>query len=436
MAGIVQKKQLPSAGQKTVRAVAKWMPFAFIAVVFVLLSFGIADIRVLAANSSSEATLTAAELKDKIDELRWILELILAASGLFTIAQGIAAGFSARSFADEAKGILAEANARFAGFTQDTNAILAEARQRFTTFSLLEERRKEANANLPNLDKALSQISPAHSLGGRFYGNLPMKLRQELLSAERIFPYEVVGHDDQPDEFARNLRRLAQFYSAKFSYERERGSGSLGDLEHAQYLLSLAIRKTGSSFYLLNDLGNVHIVYYRVLNSLPGSGSNSRRAELQDTLNRARSCFEDSITAQPRQLRAYYNLAVIEADLAPARANGEGLRLAIGQLRKGLKYREWEQTTNKEFTCNALYNLACYYARLSAHSGFAKKAAVAVLRKAAKYGRIYPEYVNADFNTEKGDFYALTKTAPPETIQILNRIQHELSRHNRLTEQP
>jgi hypothetical protein len=405
-----------STGQRIARAFAKWMPWTFIGVILIFVYFGVANVVLLADDAKSTATLTAAELKDRIDELRWILELILAASGLFTIAQGIAAGFSAKSFSDQAEGML------------------AEIKGRFPVFQLLEERRKEANANLPNLDQAFTQNSLAQSLGGRSYGNLSLKFRQQLLSAERTFPYEFVGRDEPPEVFARNLRRLAQFYSAKFTYECERGSGSLGDIEHALYLLSLAIRKVGSKFYLLNDLGNAHVVYFKVLNSLPSSASSSRRAEMRDVLNRARSCFEDSITAQGRQLRAYYNLAVIEADLAPERSSEQGLDLAIGHLRKGLQYREWEQTQNDEFTCNALYNLACYYARLSVRRKFAEGAAGCVLRKAAKFGLIDPEYVRADFTTEKGDFYTLLKEGQPKTKLILNRVRGELSVHYRTAE--
>jgi len=420
---------------------AKWLPVTFICVIIVLVCFGVADLRVLAATSQADATLTAAELKDRIEELRWILELILATSGLFTIAQGVAAGFSAKSFADEAKDKLAEIKQESQAFQKRAESVLDEATSQFKTLRLLEDRRREAIDNLPNLDQAFIKIS-SYSLGGRSYGNLPPMLRQQLLSAERVFPYEFMGRDEPPDVFARNVRRLAQFYSAKFSYERERGSGSLGDIEHALHLLTLAIRKAGSRFYLLNELGNVHVVYFGVLSLLPRPCLNSGRSELQDALNRARGCLEDSVIVQRRQLRAYYNLAHIEANLAPRlatesaskKASVHGLKLAIAHLREGLRYREWEQTEIPEFTCNALYNLACYHARLASHSRFHEKAAVAVLRKAAKLGLIDPEYVCVDFTTEKGDFYTLSNEGQPETKSTLKKVQHELSHRYRMAE--
>jgi hypothetical protein len=410
------------------RAVAKWLPAAFICVILVLLCFGVADIRALAAKSPADATPTAAELKDPIDELKWVLGLILAATGLFTIAQGIAAGFSAKSFSDQAE------------------RMLAEIKDLFPVFQLMQDYREEANENLPNLDQAFTQISPAQSLGGRAYGNLSLKLRQQILSAERTLPYEFVERDKQPDLFARSLRRLAQFYSAKFSYERERGMGSLGDIEHAQYLLTLAIRKAGSKFYLLNDLGNVHVVFFRVLRPLSGPRSDSRLSEMRDTLDSARSCFEDSITIQRQQLRAYYNLAVIEADLAPELAPKEtpdkGLNLAIDHLREGLKYREWEQTQNDEFTCNGLYNLACYCARLSKYCKSTGQTAAAVLHEneavaalceAAKLGFVDPGYVYTDY-TMDGDFFELLEHGQADTILTLKKVQRELSHHYQMAE--
>jgi len=410
------------------RAFSKWAPWLFIGVILILVFYGIGDIRVLAAKSKADATLTAAELKDKIEDLKWILELILAASGLFTIAQGIAAGFSARSFADEAKGML------------------AEIKGQFPVFKLLEERRQEAVANLPNLDQAFAKIS-SYGLGNRAYGNLPFKLRQELLSAETFLPYRFMGRDDPPEVFALNLKRLAQFYSAKFTYEQKLGSGSLEDLEYARYLLSLAIRKAGSKFYLLNELGNVHMVHFKVLSTLPGPCLKSGRSELRDALSLARGCFDDSIIVQRQQLRAYYNLAYIEADLAPEltpeEAPDRSLNLAVAHLREGLKFGEWEQTENHEFTCNALYNLACYHARLftcfslilnAPMAAEHEKETVTALHKAAKLGLIDPEYVCVDFTRENGDFSTLIRNGLPETKATLTKVRAELSHHYRMAE--
>ena len=103
MSGITRKNWTLTPANRAVRAAAKWMPIGFICVILLLVYFGVTTLQVLAAKSPADATLTAAELKDKIDELRWVLELILAASGLFTIAQGIAAGFSAKSFSDRSR---------------------------------------------------------------------------------------------------------------------------------------------------------------------------------------------------------------------------------------------------------------------------------------------------------------------------------------------
>ena len=298
MPGIAKKNWTLTPANRAVRATAKWMPIGFICVIILLVYFGVTTLQVLAAKSPADATLTAAELKDKIDELRWVLELILAASGLFTIAQGIAAGFSAKSFSDQAEGML------------------AEAMSRFKVFKLIEDRRNSATAYLASLESSLTSSSPLEDADEgfnwqrRFYEKMLLATREELLSAEQIFPYVVVGKADPADLYARNLRYLAQFYWAKFVYERERGLGYLEDIERAKYLLEQAMQTIGKMFYLLNDMGNIHLEYYKVLKAhkMPGNSAHlpikPDRSELENALENARNSFkgaypnsEEAITA-------------------------------------------------------------------------------------------------------------------------------------------
>ncbi len=424
MSGKARKLWTSPFVQQAVRATAKWTPLAFIGVILVLLCFGVADIRALAAKSSADSTLTAAELKDRIDGLRWILELILAASGLFTIAQGIAAGFSAKSFSDQAEGML------------------AEVKSRFSVLQLLENRRNAGNANLTNLENTLAASSSVNSPDEgfnwqrRFYGKMPLRIRQELLSAEQIFPYEVVGEDEPSDVFARNLRRLAQFYWAKFIYERERGLGYLQDLGRAEYLLDLAILKIGSAFYLLNDMGNIFLEYYNVQLKAASSPSTGLAGDEEHSyLNRARSSFEESLAVHENQLRAYYNLAYIEADTVAAKTSAktqeQRLRKAIDYLEKGLQYDNWEREPIRDHTCNALFNLSCYYARLVPFSKSAKQDCIRVLEKTAEYGLVSPEDVNREFNTEGGDFHLLVGDKKSAMHTTLRNLESRLSRNYR-----
>ena len=265
----------------------------------------------------------------------------------------------------------------------------------------------------------------------QFYEKMPLKTRQELLSAERIFPYEVVGQNEPADNYARNLRHLAQFYWTKFIYERVHGMGNLGDLERAEHLLDLAIRKIGAAFYLLNDMGNIHLEYYKLYAKSLSQHTGLDPVELSRAQDRARRCFEDSIVVQRHQLRAYFNLAYVEAELSPHASRVQSLRKAIADLREGLKHPNWERAPIPDQTCGALYNLGCYYARLAPNDPKAESACVAVLRKAARLGLISPLEVERDFHSKDGDFNAILKGARPETRSILGKLEKDLGRHYR-----
>ena len=394
------------------------MPWLFIGVILILVYFGIGDLLVMAADAKDSTTLTAAELKDRIDELKWVLGLIVIAAGLFTTAQGVAAGFTARNFTDQAEKILSDVKARF------------------KTFSLLEERRDEAYANLTNLEHTLALSSPVHSPDEgfnwrrRFYANMSLTLRQEIYSAERVFPYEVVAQNEPIDVYVSNLRRLAQFYWAKFIYEQDRRAGYLGDLERAEYLLELALRKSGTGFYLLNDMGNIRIEHFKILSkSLPLPRSHLDAADLEMVLVRARQNFKESIAVQKRQLRAYFNLAFVEADLSSPLTRAQSLRTAVQYLREGLRYPNWEREPVDEFRCSALYNLACYYARLAPDEPLAERNSIAVLRKTARLGLISPLDVDRDFNTQEGDFFRFIRNSPAETRALYKKLESDLSRN-------
>ena len=405
---------------------SKWMPWVFFGIILVLVYHGIADIVVMAADAHDTATLTAAELKDRIDELKWILGLIVTTAGLFTVAQGIAAGFNAQNFNKQAENSL----------TQLEN-IQKEVKARYTIYSQLAELWANAYVNMTVILQSDSPVqNPDEGFHWRrgFYEKLPLKIRQELISAEQIVPYEITGQNESAELHVLKLRRLARFYWSKFIYDRTRGSSSLGDLEHAEYLLELAMRKIGPAFYLQNDMGNIYIEHFRALSkSLPTHRTALDLAELKKTLDHARQSFADSIAAQKEQLRAYFDLASIEADLEDSPADKEkNLGRAIGYLRDGLQYPKWEHEPVDEFTCNALYNLACFHARLvSPKRKFAEKATMAVLRKAAKIGLVSKTDVARDFNTPDGDFQILLTAATPEKKLVLKRLERELTRNYR-----
>jgi hypothetical protein len=411
MPPIARKKWTLTPAQRTVRALAKWMPWTFIGVILIFVYFAGANVVLLADDAKNTATLTAPELKDRVDELKWILEMIVGTAGLFTIAQGIAAGFSAKSFSDQAEGIL------------------ADAKSRFEIFQLLEARRVSATGYLAGLEGSLSSSSPLHDADEgfnwqrKFYEKMLLATRENLLSVEHIFPYVVVGKTDPANVYARNLRYLAQFYWAKFVYERERGLGYLEDIERARYLLEQAEETIGTVFYLLNDKGNIQLEYYKVLKAHKKPKDPSRQLseadqkELQDALDAARQCFEQSLQLQKKQMRAYYNLAFVartradDADSNSSPTKNELLQQAIRYSNQGLQFENWERKPVKDYRCLALYNLGCYYALLDPP---AVEDSFQALNKAAGYGLVAPDILRTDFHEPDGDLCKLLASVPPE----------------------
>jgi hypothetical protein len=442
VAGVRQAGQTIMKNLSLGKLLTLWIPLAVILIIFglILLGFGrlmrnpppLNVVTILVPQTASPAPEAEVEtfekqlqslkdqndaLKAKEDDLKWILGLIVTIAGLFTIAQGVAAWFNAQNF------------------TQQAEKLLADVKSRFSVFATLQERREDAFVKLNSLEQFLALSSPVKNADEGFdwrrrvYEKLPLKLRRELLTAEQMFPYEATCQNDPADVSARNLRRLALFYWSKFIYERDWGAGHLLDLEHAEYLLDLAMRRIGSVFYLLNDMGNIQIELYKLYSgSRPPVQTTLDRAASLRILARARQCFSDSVAVERRQLRAYHNLAFIEAELDPGTDEKSRLRKAIDLLRDGLRYPNWERTPVKEHVCTAHYNLACYYARLSAWDRGAVEACVAVLRKAAKEALVPPLDVERDFNTENGDFYGLLQKATPTTVALMRKLEHELPR--------
>lgn len=382
-------------------------------------------------------------LKSNEEDLKLVLELILGASGLFAIAQGIFAAFSSSSFIDQAERLISNAE-------RQTERLISNAKEHLAAFTLLEARMKDADANRSNLRQSLASNSPIHDADEgfnwrrRLYEEFPVQTRQQILSTERFIPYPISGETDQRSDYERTLRYLAQFYWAKFVYERKLGLGQIEDLECAEYHLDLAIRRSGQSFFLLNDVGNIQIEHYKAL-SHPGKSGPEYESLLKRFKSRATHYFELSISAQKSQLRAYYNLAFIEADLAQT-PQRDSIERAIEYLLDGLKYPDWERKPVPEYTCNAHYNVACYNGRLLApklleeiEEGRRKVVALKLrqdcldaLKKTAEIGMISPTQIEEDFNLDskdkKGDLYWFVHSETPLPQEELNQLRNELSR--------
>jgi hypothetical protein len=142
----------------------------------------------------------------------------------------------------------------------------SEVKARYPVFADTEERRAEAYENLTRMLTATSSVNdPDEGFDWRrfYYGTKSLVERQEILSFERLVPYEIASQHESKEVFVRQVRHLARFYWSKFVFEQGRGFGYFGDLERAEYLLDLAKRKMGARAYLYNDLGNVRLEAFR-----------------------------------------------------------------------------------------------------------------------------------------------------------------------------
>jgi tetratricopeptide (TPR) repeat protein len=235
------------------------------------------------------------------------------------------------------------------------------------------------------------------------------------------------------------------FYWSKFIYEKDRGFGNFGDLECAEYLIELAGRRIGRTFYLYNDLGNVRLLVLSArMDSLRQATANQAPVEAFKTLDLAIDAFEHSIEINPDQIRAYFNLAVIEKDHRHQTAE------AIKWLERGLKHSKWEHEVVPEFTCATLFNLGCYcgfLAETEKRPEIVSKCLEA-LRKAAEIGKMDPNDVQRELLPdismmepramlqsrltprplpEHGDLFYLSQFGDDATKQIIAELLPKLS---------
>jgi hypothetical protein len=417
------------------KTLAKWLPLTFIAVILVLVCFGLRSVAVLAADAKGDASFTPSELKDRVDELKWTLGLIVTAAGLFTLAQVVAAGFSAHNFAKQADDVL-----------DGLKKLESEVKARYPVFADTEERRAEAYENLTRMLTATSSVNdPDEGFDWRrfYYGTKSLVERQEILSFERLVPYEIASQHESKEVFVRQVRHLARFYWSKFVFEQGRGFGYFGDLERAEYLLDLAKRKMGARAYLYNDLGNVRLEAFRarVAALRPLQAEPSVQREIENGLQGAVEAFEESIRLHPKQLRAYYNLAVLHADHLV-----NTLPKEIELLEKGVKHQNWENVPVPAFTCTAFFNLGCYNGRLAKTDKNPEypKRCLEALRRAAQIGRIATDDVEREYgfrielepqgssprlitHSQEGDLYHLVRNGDEATKVELDRLKPLLS---------
>lgn len=394
------------------------LPIIFIITVLGLTVYGLWIVRELAVNAAHPAPaspMTTDDLKARIEELKWILALIVTAAGLFTIAQAAAAWFSSQTFSKQAEDTLK----RVADVEQDVES-------RYPVFSDYEKVRREAYVELAHSLKTASSDDQEEGYDWRenLYEVMDIEKRQKLLSVERFIGIEFLRRPLDDLSYPQNLRRLANFYVSKFQFEREHKFGYLGDLERAHYYLDLARERTEDAFYLLNDIGVLHALWY------PQVYTQDREAHILEAVK----LFDQSRADKPHQQRAYYNLGAIES----VRKNWES---AADWCEQGIKHELWEETLVDARKGDLYYNLACYHARVAAlkrqvrHGEFHVDRCLWALGIAAGIGQVKGKTVNGDYAKE-GDLYDLFTTADKKVVADLNQLRPELSKRKIRKEVP
>ncbi len=323
------------------------------------------------------------DLQRKTDDLRWILTVILGAAGLFTIAQGAAAFFTAQTFVKQADDAI-----------KRVQEVALDAERRYPVFSKAEEARRDAY-------RALAATFYGDGLDWRdtLYDQMQVTDRQRLISVERFIGLEFIGWAENDQEFAVNLRRLANFYASKYVSE---GRTYRGNRERAEYYLQLACKVTNDRFWILNDLGLLFLELYE-----------------PKQITEARTLFEKSYAQNPRQQRALYNLAVMATYETPPRWE-ETVRLLKIALREPL----WERTETPEMTCNVHYNLACAQGRLRQFDLCLK-----TLEHAARIGHVRKKTVDDDADLPNGDLYRVATHDDANIKQRFCGLRRELSQY-------
>jgi hypothetical protein len=366
--------------------------------------------------------LTASELDRYIRDFQWLMTLIISATGLFTIAQGAATHFTAQNFLRHAE--------------SELNATMKNLKENYSFLpqyqSLFEEARKQLNSK-SWITAVRADSQEAFHWKRNLYREMPLEKRQLLITLNRVLPY-VLRKDVELKEYVQTLRSLALLFWSKFIYETERGSACLDDLEHAEYLIDQAEQRAGETYELLNDRANINLEYYDAIKAMlqdrNGGKPVRETAIMREIAEKARKMLHTSIKKRPNQIRAYYDLSLLEADtvVTPPGCSSR-LEIAIVEMRKAVSHTNWEEVPILEFSCHAHYNLACYLSRSMGGYDPRNKAlraeCILELKKAAAIGMLDQETVNRDFS-KGGDFENLIFSRPQPGDPVWESIRSAL----------
>ena len=375
------------------------------------------------------------------EEVKLYLEWIIAIAGIFTIAQTIAAGYTAQAFSDQAEKSIKDINT----LEEKTGKDLERFKDRYQNVVLAEDAREDA---LEELRKTYQTVAtrggsnPADGSGATspvgwldwrldLFGTMELIERQRLLSIDRYLGFDLqLGAIKEKGDKWNIIRLMANFYVGKFDYEVLREAPNWMDLERAEYLLRLGIRHLDAPFWFHNDLGLV-LVKYADRYEKVGQKEKSQKAR-----EMARQAYDEACRMEPRQQRGYYNRARIAKDLGEGSA--DSLKEAIALSEKAIAQPNWEIKPVKSMQGDLVYNLACYKALLAFASVKDSPGALVdaneaegvleLLEKLALEGTTRKKIVDDDF-AEKGDFYDFKSRLSEPQEKRLTDARPKLSAH-------
>ncbi len=327
------------------------------------------------------------QLRVRLDEIRWSLQIVVVAAGLFAAAQ---AGFSylnAQAFTKQAEDAV-----------KRIETLREELERRFPNFMDAERMEREASKTLDELGKVADWRGS--------YESLHLRRRQRLLTVDSYVAMDMRSGVQDAGAYGQSLYRMALLYGSKYKYNRSLGGGSIGDVERAEYYLKLASDYLGETYYLSNEIGLLYLEFY-----------DPREDKTRETNYReAERLFKESLQKKKDQQRAHYNLGV----LAGKRREWQK---AADHYADALKFHNWEETQRPEMECNLVYNAACVSARLDRAGDVLR-----YLTKAAEFGYVDVGTVTRDYTAADGDFVQFLKHTNDNTRRRLTALRNELSR--------
>jgi tetratricopeptide (TPR) repeat protein len=313
-----------------------------------------------------------------LEEIRWTLQVVVIAAGLFAGAQ---AGFSylnAQAFTKQAEDAV-----------KRIETLREELESRFPKFMEAEGMEREAGKTLDELGKVADWRGS--------YESLDLRRRQRLLTVDSWVAMDMRPRVQDAGAYGRSLYRMALLYGSKYKYNRSLGGGSMGDVERAEYYLKLASDYLGETYYLLNEIGLLYLEFY------DPRDPKTREANYRE----AERLFRKSILNKNDQQRAHYNLGVLAGKL-------KDWAKAAGHYSDALQFPNWEEGRRPEMECNVVYNAACAWARMG-HAGNM----LLYLNKTADLGYVGVSTVDRDYEPE-GDFFGFLSGTDEQTKSELS----------------